>query len=71
MRICIRIDNVFFLKSSRPSLPLKKAPHLLPSLSLAEERGCNRLPVLETASLYCWRGIKALRQVVRDGTAGE
>ena len=35
MRICIRIDNVFFLKSSRPSLPLKKAPHLSPSLSLA------------------------------------
>ena len=35
MRICIRTDNVFFLKSSRPSLPLKKAPHLSPSLSLA------------------------------------
>ena len=47
MRICIRIDNVFFrkptrpslplkkgvLKSSRPSLPLKKAPPFSPSLS--------------------------------------
>ena len=35
MIICIRTDNVFFLKPSRPSLPLKKAPHLSPSLSLA------------------------------------
>ena len=33
MIICIRIDNVFFLKSSRPSLPLKKAPPFSPSLS--------------------------------------
>ena len=32
-------------------------------------RGCNRPPVLGTASLYGWRGIKALRHVVRDGTA--
>ena len=36
---------------------------------LPEERGCNRPPVLGTASLYGWRGIKALRHVVRDGTA--
>ena len=35
MRICIRIDNVFFRKPTRPSLPLRKAPHLSPSLSLA------------------------------------
>ena len=35
MRICIRTDNVFFRKPTRPSLPLRKAPHLSPSLSLA------------------------------------
>ena len=33
MIICIRTDNVFFLKSSRPSLPLRKAPPFSPSLS--------------------------------------
>ena len=32
------------------------------------KRGCNRPPVLGTAALYGWRGIKALRQVVRDDT---
>ena len=32
----------FFLKSTRPSLPLKKAPHLSPSLSLLRrERMCQ------------------------------
>ena len=33
------------------------------------DRGCNRPPVLRTATLYGWRGIKALRQVLRAGTA--
>ena len=32
-------------------------------------RGCNRLPVLRTATLKGWRTIKGLRQVVRAGTA--
>ena len=30
---------------------------------------CNRPPVLGTASLYGWRTIKGLRQVLRAGTA--
>ena len=46
MRGCIRTDNVFFLKSSRPSLPLKKAPPFSPSLSSLRKRGCNRPTVL-------------------------
>ena len=29
MRGCIRIDNVFFRKPTRPSLPLRKAPPLI------------------------------------------
>ena len=36
---------------------------------LPEERGCNRPPELGTALLYGWRGIKALRHRLRDGTA--
>ena len=31
MRRCIKIDNAFFLKSSRPSLPLKKVFRIPPS----------------------------------------
>ena len=46
MRRCIKIDNAFFLKSSRPSLPLKKAPPFSPSLSSLRKRGCNRPTVL-------------------------
>ena len=33
MIICIKIDNIFFRKPTRPSLPLRKAPPLSPSLS--------------------------------------
>ena len=32
-------------------------------------KGCNRPPVLRTATLYGCRTIKGLRHVVRDGTA--
>ena len=42
--------------------------HLYPSLPPQKE-GCNRPPVLRTATLLGWRGIKALRHVLRDGTA--
>ena len=37
--------------------------------SLREEEG-NRPPVLGTATLYGWRSIRGLRQVLRAGTAG-
>ena len=74
----------FVLKSSRPSLPLKKAPplisvffngHYTPFGSPVwgtETSGKKRKTALlgaRTATLYSWRGIKALRHVVRDGTA--
>ena len=32
---------------------------------------CNRPPVLGTATLFGWRGIKALARFVRAGTAWE
>ena len=55
--------------STSPSL-LQGELHISHQASLLpEERGCNRPPVLGTASLYGWRGIKALRQVVRAGCA--
>ena len=34
------------------------------------KRGCNRPPVLGTATLYGWRTIRGLRQVLWDETAG-
>ena len=45
--------------------------HLSHQASLPQKEGCNRPPVLRTASLYVWRGIKALRHGLRDETAWE
>ena len=59
----------FFLKSSRPSLPLKKAPPLTPALSPQERGRKPPYSVLGTATLLGWRTIKGLRQILRDGTA--
>ena len=39
MRICIKIDNVFFRKPIRPSLPLRKAPPLISVFSPQGRRG--------------------------------
>ena len=39
MRICIKIDNVFFRKPTRPSLPLRKAPPLISVFSPQGRRG--------------------------------
>ena len=57
------------LKSSRPSLPLKKAPPLISVFSPQGRRGKPPYSVLGTAALYGWRTIKGLRHVVRAGTA--
>ena len=60
-----------------PSVPLvgdsprRKVLNPLPSpRPFQKGKGCNRPPVLRTATLYGWRDIKALRQILRDGTAG-
>ena len=65
----MRKGNKFFLKSPRPSLPLKRAPPLTPTLS-PQERG--RKPLLLVArNRYALRlaGHQRSRQIVRDGTA--
>ena len=52
----------FFLKSTRPSLPLKKAPPLISVFSPQGRRGNRSSLSLRTASLYGWRTIRGLRQ---------
>ena len=52
----------FFLKSTRPSLPLKKAPPLISVFSPQGRRGNRSSLSLRTASLYGWRTISGLRQ---------
>ena len=71
-------------RGQKPSLPLKKAPPLISVFFNGlytpfgspvwgtETSGKKRKTALlgaRTATLYSWRGIKALRHVVRDGTA--
>ena len=52
------------------SLPSGRVLNPLPSPRLFQKgKGCNRPPVLRTATLYGCRTIKGLRHVVRDGTA--
>ena len=45
--------------STSPSL-LQGELHFLPKPLFLRKRGCNRPPVLGTATLYGWRGIKTL-----------
>ena len=58
----------YVLKSSRPSLPLKKAPPLTPTLSPQERGRKPPYSVLEPLR-YKVGGPKRSRQVMRDGTA--
>ena len=57
-------SELFFRKPTRPSLPLRKAPHLSPSLSLLRRERMVPTALLgaQTASLYGWRTIRGLRQ---------
>ena len=57
-----------FLKSSRPSLPLKKAP---PLISVFSPQGRRREPPSGARNRYALRlaGHQSPRQIVRDGTA--
>ena len=53
-----------------PSSSFQGGLHISHQASLLpEERGCNRPPVLGTATLYGWRGNQKSCQVVRAGTA--
>ena len=66
----MRKGNKFFLKSPRPSLPLKRAPPLTPTLSPSGER--EETALLGARNRYALRmaGHQSPRQIVRDGTAG-
>ena len=59
----------YFLKSPRPSLPLKRAPPLTPTLSPSGER--EETALLGARNRYALRlaGHQSPRQIVRDGTA--
>ena len=61
---------LFFRKSPRPSLPLKRAPPLTPTLSPSGER--EETALLGARNRYALRmaGHQSPRQIVRDGTAG-
>ena len=61
--------NKFFLKSPRPSLPLKRAPPLTPTLSPSGER--EETALLGARNRFALRlaGHQSPRQIVRDGTA--
>ena len=52
----------FFLKSPRPSLPLKRAPPLISVFSPQGRRGNRSSSSLVTISFYGWRTIRGLRQ---------
>ena len=50
----------FFLKSPRPSLPLKRAPPLISVFSPQGRRGNRSSSSLVTISFYGWRAIRGL-----------
>ena len=57
-----RLNEGFFLKSPRPSLPLKRAPPLISVFSPQGRRGNRSSSSLVTISFYGWRTIRGLRQ---------
>ena len=65
----MRKGNKFFLKSPRPSLPLKRAPPLTPTLSPSGER--EETALLGARNRYALRlaGHQSPRHILRDGTA--
>ena len=70
MLIKLRLPNIIFLFEFLRSMVFTTASvPLQGDGNLREEEG-NRPPVLGTATLYGWRTIRGLRQVLRAGTAG-
>ena len=69
-------NSVFFdpprqIFRSTPSLLSQGGLHILTKPSLLRREGCNRPPVLRTASLSGWRGIKALAIFCGMGPPGD
>ena len=65
----MRKGNKFFRKPTRPSLPLRKAPPLTPTLSPSGKR--EETALLGARNRYALRlaGHQSPRHVLRDGTA--
>ena len=65
----MRKGNSFFRKPTRPSLPLRKAPPLTPTLSPSGKR--EETALLGAQNRYALRlaDHQRSRQIVRDGTA--
>ena len=65
----MRKGNKFFLKSPRPSLPLKRAPPRTPTLSPSGKR--EETALLGARNRYALRlaGHQSSRHILRDGTA--
>ena len=65
----MRKGNKYFLKSPRPSLPLKRAPPLTPPLSPSGKR--EETALLGAQNRYALRlaGHQSPRHILRDGTA--
>ena len=65
----MRKGNKFFLKSPRPSLPLKRAPPLISVFSPQGRRGKPLLLVARNRYALRLADHQRSRQIVRDGTA--
>ena len=65
----MRKGNKFFLKSPRPSLPLKRAPPLISIFSPQGRRGKPLLLVARNRYALRLADHQRSRQIVRDGTA--
>ena len=65
----MRKGNRFFRKPTRPSLPLRKAPPLTPTLSPSGKR--EETALLGAQNRYAIRlaGHQSPRHILRDGTA--
>ena len=57
---CSNLNSYIRFFRITPSLFSQRGLHILTKPSLLRKEGCNRPPVLGTAMLYGWRGIKAL-----------
>ena len=65
----MRKGNKFFLKSPRPSLPLKRAPPLISVFSPQGRRGKPLLLVARNRYALRLAGHQSPRHILRDGTA--
>ena len=64
---CSNLNSYIRFFRITPSLFSQRGLHFLPKPLFLRKRGCNRPPVLRTATLYGWRGIKTLAMLCGMG----